>query len=283
MIGRKAVVGLSLLCALCFCAFAASSASAKGTTAGECKSASGSKDFKDAHCDEEVAAGTGSFGHVLFEKGSAVKYTGVNDTTGTKTPWMLEGKLAGVVVTVECTEVTSAGSVTNEEVGGVMKLKFGDIKVTATGCTVPTQPACTVEVPVFETGVTDPMNLKKEAVEKTGPTGEIIKAHAEVAGSTEMGLKFAPTEGTTFVTLVFSGVGCPAALKGNKPVQGFAYGTSKGRGSTEATSSSGATLTFSKETTASGLTFGGNTATLVGTQTLRKEGGNPLILTTTST
>jgi len=280
MIGRKAIVGLSLLCALCFCAFAASSASAKGTTAGECKSASGSKDFKDAHCDEEVAAGTGSFGHVLFANNTAVTYTGVNDTTGTKTPWMMEYKIAGIVVTVECKEVTSKGTVTNEEVGGVMKIKFGDIKFTSKECTVPTQPLCTVEVPAFESGVTDPMNLGK-VNEKEGPTGEKVKYDEEKQG-TEMGLKFKATEGETFATLVFAGAECPAFLKGAKVLKGFFYGTSKGRANTEATSSSGATLTFSKESTIGGFSFAGNPATLVGTLTLRKEGGNPLIITTTA-
>jgi len=84
------------------------------------------------------------------------------------------------------------------------------------------------------------------------------------------------------VTLTFGGAECPAAIKGPKPVKGFVFGTSKGRLNTEVTSSSGATLTFSKESTLGFLTIGGNPASVVGTQTLRKEGGNPLIITTTA-
>lgn len=48
-----------------FSAIAAQSAMAiTGTTAFTCVSNGGAKDFKDAHCKEAVAAGTGSFGHV---------------------------------------------------------------------------------------------------------------------------------------------------------------------------------------------------------------------------
>jgi hypothetical protein len=71
MIGRRAVVGLSLLSALLFCAFAAQSASAAlktstNTTGFTCvKGVTEKGDFKDEHCDE-TNVGKGAFKHELI-------------------------------------------------------------------------------------------------------------------------------------------------------------------------------------------------------------------------
>src|SRR5689334_16146452 len=66
---RRSAVGLSLICALVFCALSAQSASAaegKNTTAFECVKGGGAKDFSDAHCDNNVGAGKGEYGHVVL-------------------------------------------------------------------------------------------------------------------------------------------------------------------------------------------------------------------------
>ena len=84
MIGRRATVGLSLLCALAFCAFAAQSASAAkavNTTAFTCVEGA-TKDFSDAHCDTKVTAGTGQYGHVVIPQGTTTEVVGENTTTG---------------------------------------------------------------------------------------------------------------------------------------------------------------------------------------------------------
>jgi hypothetical protein len=55
MYGRRAVVGLSLLCALVFCAFAAPSAQAlKGTTITTCKQVGSGATFQDEHCTKQT-------------------------------------------------------------------------------------------------------------------------------------------------------------------------------------------------------------------------------------
>src|SRR4051794_22799207 len=61
MIGRRAVGGLALLCALLFSAFASQSAFAE-TTAFECTKSAATLDFSDAHCDT-TAAPPSNFGH----------------------------------------------------------------------------------------------------------------------------------------------------------------------------------------------------------------------------
>ena len=75
MIGRRTTAGLTLLCALMFCAFAAQSALAQkgthatNTTAFTCVKVGANKgDFKDEHCDEKVGEGKGSFAHKEFPK-----------------------------------------------------------------------------------------------------------------------------------------------------------------------------------------------------------------------
>lgn len=59
MTGRRAIIGLSLLCALVFCASAAPSAMAlKGTTLFTCiKATGGGAGFSDEHCTKSVASG----------------------------------------------------------------------------------------------------------------------------------------------------------------------------------------------------------------------------------
>lgn len=281
MTRHKTVVGLAVLCALCLSAFAASSASAKGTTAGECSSTATVKDFEDAHCDKSKTGGT--FGHTLFPLNTATSVTAVNDLTGTSSPFILAGKIAGIVVHIQCNTVSGTGTVTNKEEGGVMKLAFGESTTSFSNCSITTPESalkCTVTVAETKATETDPMNLKKGAT-TTDVTGNSLPEPVE-EGGTEMGLKFSAPAGGKFTTITLAGAECPEAFKGAFPVTGSAIATG-GRGSTEAVTSSGATGIFTKASTIKFLKFAGNPATLEGTLTFRKSGGNPLIITTTAT
>jgi hypothetical protein len=281
MTRRKSVVGLAVLCALCMSAFAASSASAKGTTAGECSSTAPTKEFEDAHCDRTTSPL--AFGIVPFTTGTATKVTAVNDLTGTSKPFILAGKIAGIVTHIQCNTVTGTGTVTNKEEGGAMKLAFGESTTSFTNCSVldPVEATkCVVEVETVKATESDPMTLKKGTT-TTDVTGNSLPEPVEETGGTEMGLKFTAS-GAQFTKIKLSGAECkPAAFVNTFPVTGSAIATG-GRGSTEATTSSGATGIFSKASTIKFLKFAGNPATLEGTLTFRKEGGNPLVISTTA-
>jgi hypothetical protein len=278
MTSRKAVVGVSFLCALAFCAFGAASASAAETTAGECTDIGGTHDFSDAHCDKAVAAGTGAFGHVLFAPGALVNATTANDFTGVPSVFKLEAKIAGVTAVVDCNKVSGTGTVSNNA-GPPMSVAFGDATIKFTECFV-TQPeicagaAVTISEAVI--GVTGPHNLQISQAKKIGPTFEELAFHEQNAAGTKMGLKYRPTVvnnpimTVTFPAMCGFGVN-PIAVKG------FFYSTD-GRGGAQ--TSSGATQVITKSSTIGGLTVAGNPATLEGTLTFRKAGGNPLIITT---
>jgi hypothetical protein len=282
MIRTRTLVGLAVLCALCMSAFAASSASAKGTTAGECSSTATIREFSDAHCDT-ASTSAKNFGHILFPAGTATNITAVNDLTGTTSPFALAGKIAGIVIHIECTTVSGTGSVTNKEEGGAMRLVFGASTTSLRRCSVldPVEAnKCLVEVESVMANEADPMTLRK-----TVPSVKTVTESEEVdpveEGGTEMGLKLTAS-GAQLTKIRFSGSECkPAAFKNTFPVTGSAIATS-GRGSTEATTSTGATGIFTKASTIKTLKFAGSAATLEGTLTFRKEGGNPLIITTTA-
>jgi hypothetical protein len=278
MTSRKAVVGVSFLCALAFCAFGAASASAAATTAGECTNVGGTHDFTDPHCDNAVVPGTGPFGHVLFPAGLVVNTTTANDFTGIPSVFKLEAKIGGVSVAVTCNKVSGTGTVTNNA-GPPMSVAFGDATIKFTECFVEKPEVCAGAVVTFSeavVGVAGPHNLRISVAKKLGPTFEEITFHEQNAAGTEMGLKYQPTVvNNPIMTITF-----PAACGfGVNPiaVKGFFYSTG-GRGG--AATSSGATEVFTKSSTIGGLTVAGSPATLEGTLTLRKTNGNPLIITT---
>jgi hypothetical protein len=279
---RKAAVGVLVLCALYFSVFAASGASAAGTTAGECTSNATTKDFEDAHCDR--ARGLGTFGHILFPDNTPTSVSGVNDLTGTSAPFVLSGKIAGIVVHIQCNTATAAFTVTNKTEGAAMKLAFGELSGTFTSCAVTTpQQAtpCVVTITTFKAVISDPMNLRKGATTTDVTGNSLPEPVEEAAGATEMGLKFSAPPGGPLFHVTFSGAQCPAFLVGTFPATGSVVATG-GRGSASSVTSSGATHIFTKASTIKFLKFAGNPATLEGTFTFRKEGGNPLIITTTA-
>src|ERR1043166_4096070 len=231
MTGRRAVVGLTLLCALLLSALAAQSASAtKGTTAFPCTSSAGIDDFSDAHCDNGVEKG--SYGHVYTEPGQEVEIELTNSKTKTETkestPAILKGTLAGVKFETTCTTVSGTGKSTNKVIAEVMQNEGTGLAIKYSGCTVNKPAGCKVKEPIEITG-------SSITVENLG------------AGKTDMGVQFKPKAEKPFGEVTLEGTEC--ALKGKSfPLEGTMIATGS-RGSTEAVASSGATLVFTNEMT----------------------------------
>jgi len=255
MTGRKAAVGLALLCALAFSAIAAGNASA-GQTAFTCVKESGTKGFKDEHCKEptEVASEV-KFVHKEIAPKTATGFVSTNDTTGTTDNAVLTATLGGVAIEIVCTKVESTGTLTNEEVGGVMRNIGKEITILYSGCTVPkpkVTPACEVRDSVAkEAGKIHVTGLKSTTTEKEG----------------KLAVEFSPASGENYVTLEI--LNC--AVKGTYPITGTAVGTA-----------SGATLLF--EPGDSNLKLGEVAAKLTQVATVRMSGtgGNPISLTKTT-
>lgn len=272
MIGRRATVGLSLLCALMVCAFAAQSASAaKGlnTTAFTCVKG-GTEQFEDAHCDKTGPNQEGPYGHVAIEKDVTTDVTADNSTTGGATePAILKGKAFGAALQITCTKVHGEGKLHNvesEKDGKKVHTVTGSLTTNFSSCSVQKPSKCTVKEPIVVEAV-------GEGVEELG------------AEKNEMGVEFKPASGTTFVEITLEGSEC--ALKG-KPfkVQGTAIAT--GGTATQKEKWGGATAVFTNAMTKETLEIGGVAAEFETKTTVRMapEGGkeqNPISLTTFTT
>jgi hypothetical protein len=234
MTARRSIVGLTVLCALVFCAFAVADASAAGTTAFTCVESGGKKDFSDADCSTKVAEGSGKFGHVSIANGTTTTLKSVGTTNQ-----VLATTVAGITFEITCTGESNVGEVANEEVEGTMTVTGKNTVITYTGCTV-TKPVqgCVVKSPGQSTGTIVTNALKSMSFLTTTPKG----------------VKFEPGSGSTFVEIEVSGC-TTAALNGTKAITG-----------TEIAVPRGAFL----DTTAasSSLAFGGQKATLTGTTTI---------------
>jgi hypothetical protein len=253
MNGRRAVIGLSLLCALAFTAFAAPSAQA-GTTAFTCVKGGGAQEFTEAHCAANGHNDGNKYGHVGFA--GTTNWVSTNkktaNTTVDHTTAILKGTLAGAASELSCTKVDGKGTLTNEEVGGKMQVS-GTATVSYRECTVtkPTKGCVVAEPVVAEANV-----LSVEA------------------GAT-MGLEFKGKKaGGVFAEIKYENKGAEkcALLNGGKPfpVTGSTVATDKG-------ATSEFTAAHSK------LVLGGNAASYTGMETVTSEAnGTPLTLTTTS-
>jgi hypothetical protein len=260
MIGRRTVVGLSLLSALLLCAFAAQGAhaaweAATNTTAFTCAPGGGSLDFTDAHCDSQVTPGTGSFGHVAL--GTYVTTTIQASNTNTKNetkeaePVVLEATVLLNKVTVTCKKAEPDGTlphIENKEPIGTHQVE-GTIAVNFTECS---QTGNGKSCQVFE------------------PTTFVADVHGAEEPVTEgMALEFRPHLGlSAFAVLQFTG----SCLIGETNVTGAIRATGSGA------TGGGATLEFKPEDEE--LTAFGSKATLEAKLTTKMTGGNPISLTT---
>jgi hypothetical protein len=266
MNARKAAVGLSLLCAILFSAFAASSAMATpGTTAHTCTEKGtatvGAKLWEDEHCIKENALG--KWKHVEIPANTPTEVTGTCKKTGPKTEdpspcATLRGTAFLTKTILTASEVHSTGTLTNEA-GPPMKAS-GTSTIRYTGVKVSKPEKCSVKGE----------EVKAEANVRTATNATEMWVEAEGKGAEEL-----------FASITLEGAECP--LKGSVlRVRGKAIGTPNG-----------ATLEFKEKEPKNTLRVGGekeNTSEFIGIETLRmtkKEGEksvteDPISLTTTT-
>jgi hypothetical protein len=247
MKASKTIVALALVSALAISALDAAGASAAGTTAFTCTSEGGELDFADAHCDNQVGAGKGTFGHVAITGGSR-EITLSNEKTASETtaaqPSVLIGKISGTNVEVRCASVTGNGTLTNEEVEGTMRAS-GTMTIEHSSCTVSPSP-CTVAEPI------------------------VYKAkYTTYQTETEMGLRYTPLEPPNFGTFTLKNCTLAKTFGIAGTMETTPAGTPLGKGATQVWTAA-----------MSSLTWGSNPYTLEGAVTLRLKGGDPIVFTT---
>lgn len=218
---RRAILGISMLCALLGGAFVAHGAAAAGTTAYECKTTgkqTGAAKFNDSHCKN--ADSNGQYFHVAIPNEVATPIQATNITTGEARSNMLLGFTAGgLAVTIQAKKVSAAASLENDEEGGEMfasgstaKIIFEEVSVTNRPCEIKGIPG------------------GASKIETLGIQGT-TKGHGDA-------VRFEPVFGVQLAEFELLGASCPAPLKGLYPV----FGTVKG-------TPAGATLNFNHATT----------------------------------
>jgi hypothetical protein len=250
MNGRRALTGLSLLCALVFCAFAAPSALAAttGTTSFTCHEVTpGTGSFADAHC--VVGDAKGKFTHLGYATTTAAEGTNASTKNETKeaTSAVLTTTAGGLETEIVATTVNATGSVTNSLEGERHRVKGSEIVIIYTGLSVP-----------------------KPAGQGCKVKGGEIKSNSLKSEDVEMTEVFSPTAGTEFVTVTLEG--CKTAGL-NK-----AYAVT----GTVAATSSGATAIVNLPKAGSTLEFGGQKAGLQQTVTNRNRANLEALVTTTA-
>jgi hypothetical protein len=255
MIRQRAVLGLSLLCSLAFCAVVAQSASAapaKNTTAFTCVQGGGFKDFEDQHCDKKVEPGFGQFGHEPIPINQTTEITVSNaktkNNTIESTPTVFKFTLGEKPVEISCKNVHGIGTLHNVEgiASGEHKVT-GTLTIKAFECKVLKPLKCAVKEPIE-------YKTEFEGVEELGPNKD---TH---------GIEFRPhgEGGGPLLTIVIEGAECP--VKGIVKVEGTMIATG---GPSPKEQHSGATLNFTNEMTKETLKVGGKPAEHSGSLTLR--------------
>jgi hypothetical protein len=244
MTGRRAVAGLMLLSAFLLWALAAQSASAsvvtsKNTTAFTCVEGKGSKDFADAHCDQNVGSENGKYGHVSIPLNETTGLDATNQkvTNETKThePAVIKGTVGLGKVEISCTVVkanTKESAVHNVEPELKQHTFTGLAVAEFSECTVNKPEKCTIKEPI----VTNTSFHGVEGLE--GPKSESNAMGVEYIGT-------GPEE--TFAEIQFENKGAEScSLNGIQvKVKGKVYGTSgPTTESVQTNKSSGATIAF---------------------------------------
>jgi hypothetical protein len=184
MNGRRAVVGLCMLCALLVSAFAAQSASAVGTTAYTCVKGGGiNPTYNTAHC--RPTDGAGEWSHKAIANGTTTELQGNgNNEKGEPITGFLVSTAFGATVELEGKTVSGSGTMTNSEEGGEM-IASGSGTITFTNVSV-----------------VKPANCK---VQTDGPLKEKLESgviHTEALKATTKGqadrLKFEPVTAPNF-------------------------------------------------------------------------------------
>lgn len=215
MTGRRAIVGLCMLCALVFSALAAQTAAAasNGTTAFTCKEkvVPGGAGFSKEHCTPADAVASGAkFEHVEIAEETTTEITGGNNLTEGETQiGLLRSTQAGVEEELQAKVVEKKPGteawmknrkdpVTGEHyIEGEGFLTYTEVEVTK-----PAGKGCKV----FEEGATNEKMVTTQ------------KLRATTKGQ-EMGIKFEPASGTLFAKFTISGCSV-AALNGTYETTG---------------------------------------------------------------
>jgi hypothetical protein len=281
MIGRRAVIGLSLLSSILLSAFAAQSAFAaeetsKNTTAFTCEKVGPGNEFADAHCDNKTG---GEFAHKLIPLNTTTELEGSNtsvtESTKKSEPAVLKGTIGLAKVTIECAKVknnTAKSLVHNVEPVAGQHTFTGTAQNEFSECNVKELAKCIVAEPITS-------NANIHAVEgMEGPKAE----------KNAMGIEFIGSGAEeTFAEVEFKNKGAEAcSLNAKKfPIKGKVVATSgPTTESAQNNKHSGATLVFTPKFKMQTLKLGPNEATFetIGTATMAGAGGNPISLTTTT-
>jgi hypothetical protein len=285
MIGRRAMIGLSLLSALLFCAFAAQSASAAksvNTTMVTCvKDPLKKGDFIDAHCDTTGKANAEEFKHepIALDTTTEIEVTNnaVTESTKKSEPAVLKGKIAGAKTTIECTVVKNNAKESTlhnvqTEVEKVVKHTLTGQSVTEfSTCNVKELTKCIVAEPIVASANVEGVEGLK------GPKGE----------ANAMGLEFKGKGAEeTYTEIEFKNKGAEVCNVGGKkfPVKGSAIATCGP--TTESAGEAdhcGATLVFTPKFEMEKLKFGPEAAEFSSIVTPSMAGGGSPISTTTTT
>jgi len=218
MNGRRAVVGLCMLCALLVSAFAAQSASAApSTTAVTCKEGPGDTvetTFADAHCK---TGPSGSFGHYKINENTTTTLTGRAGSEFSK----LKATLGGVATTLTSTSLSGTGSMENK-LSGSEHWAEGTGTIVYENVTVTPFEKCFVYT---DDGTATP------GAKGVVDTVELAATTKGVSGG--MGLKFSPKEGTVFARFWILdenkvGAGGNCKIPGTYSVSGSVIATPEG-------------------------------------------------------
>lgn len=159
MTGRRAAVGLCMLCALAFSTAAAQSASAVGTTAYTCQGvnhAPNTAGFLFSHCKGADAVSTEArYEHVSIPSNTTTEFIASDRNTifGEHTGAVLRSTVAGSGIELVALEVNGSGTMKNSEELGTMvasgegKIAYSGVTEKLLGCKVTGKPggAGTVE------------------------------------------------------------------------------------------------------------------------------------------
>lgn len=283
MTGRRAVVGLSLLCALLVSAFAAPDASAlRGTTAYTCRPEPVPDEttigFLDEHCDEAMLGETVKWVHQEIKPETTTKVTATNNETGGKNSAPgLRFTAAGEVV-----EILAAGFSTCKEKTTLRNSLFGEKKqMIASGEFCGTFETLLVTSPSTE------CKVKGGTIElNAGADWRSLVVALKVKEETKEEMSFTVSQPTGKPFTTFELEGCPNANLNKKPfsVEGSAV---QANVSTVVNSFIGATIKFETAKTGEALKVGASKAEFSGIFTPRmvpEFGGesNPIALETTA-
>ncbi len=280
MIGRRAVIGLSLLCALLFSAFAAQSASAikpthsLNTTATTCvKLEPKIQEYTDPHCSDKHPENKGDYAHIKIESKTNVAGTNATVTESTKKsePAVLKGTIGLAKVTIECAVVknnAATSTLTNSEPAQGQHTVSGFAETEFSTCNVKELTKCVVAEPIVsKANVTGVEGMEGPKGEKNAMGGLFVGAGAEET--------FAPVE--------FKNKGAEACSLNLKtfPVKGSVVATNgPTTESKQDNKFADATLVFTPKFKMQTLKLGPNAAEFSTIVTPSNNGGNPLSSTT---